>query len=300
VRIALCAQDSCTSAHPSAAGAAMSATAGGEEVPSEGGAVATPTAQDVLALLREKVPKFQALDPRQRLFQVDLKLELQRHRGGATHLPEQFRRKVPAGHERLSEQELTFQTGIQEVRYLQRLDCGRRPLRGCPSGQLERSGASESPQPPSPWTSPWTGSGHRELSHPAFSQHWLGSDQTVASTATRTAAVQLQGNYADLKITMLLPNPPHLGNSTLVHLHVANLDKGHADSCLARLVQKTLCLGNKELCTWGVRISEPPRILYPPFDSSAVRQYSTVRLPSHEGLSLARIECWLQQCACLQ
>ena len=72
----------------------MSATAGGEEVPSEGGAVATPTAQDVLALLREKVPKFQALDPRQRLLSVDLKLELHRHRGGATHLPEQFRRKV--------------------------------------------------------------------------------------------------------------------------------------------------------------------------------------------------------------
>jgi hypothetical protein len=123
----------------------MSATAGGTEVPSEDGAVATPTAQDSLALLREKVPKFQALDPRQRLLSVDLKLELQRHRGGTTHLPEQFRRKMPAGHEHLivgnpalpvlyaawnsflttqgdggfdegrvySEQELTFQTGIQ-------------------------------------------------------------------------------------------------------------------------------------------------------------------------------------------
>ena len=79
----------------------MSAPAGGAAAPAATGAVDRPTDQEVIALLRAHVPKFRDLPPQQRLLSADLKLELQRHKGGAACLPEKFRRKVPAGHEHL-------------------------------------------------------------------------------------------------------------------------------------------------------------------------------------------------------
>ena len=79
----------------------MSAPVGGAAAPAATVAADRPTDQEVIALLRAQVPKFRDLPEQQRLLSADLKLELQRHKGGAACLPEKFRRKVPAGHEHL-------------------------------------------------------------------------------------------------------------------------------------------------------------------------------------------------------
>ena len=89
------------SCRPGALGGAMSTPAGGAAASEATGAADPPTDREVVALLRERVPKFRDLPPQQRLLSADLKLELQRHKGGAACLPEKFRRKVPAGHEHL-------------------------------------------------------------------------------------------------------------------------------------------------------------------------------------------------------
>ena len=78
------------SCRPGALGGAMSAPAGGAAASAATGAAAPPTDREVVALLRERVPKFRDLPPQQRLLSADLKLELQRaqrHRGGAACLP---------------------------------------------------------------------------------------------------------------------------------------------------------------------------------------------------------------------